>query len=154
MNRSLFISAFLLGAAAVIWMAGTFIGSDKLALTVTLVIGCVYLIGFVELVQFRQATATLSTALSPIPGSACESLEGLNQWLGKLHPSLQNSVRLRVEGERVGLPAPVITPYLVGLLVMLGLLGTFVGMVETLRGAVFALNCRLFAPALPPRSMA
>lgn len=140
MNRSLFISAFLLGAGAVIWMAGTFIGSDKLALTVTLVIGCVYLIGFVELVQFRQATATLTTALSPIPGSASESMEGLNQWLGKLHPSLQNSVRLRVEGERVGLPAPVITPYLVGLLVMLGLLGTFVGMVETLRGAVFALE--------------
>jgi hypothetical protein len=49
-------------------------------------------------------------------------------------------VRLRIEGERVGLPAPVFTPYLVGLLVMLGLLGTFVGMVETLQGAVLALE--------------
>jgi hypothetical protein len=47
---------------------------------------------------------------------------------------------LRIEGERVGLPAPILTPYLIGLLVMLGLLGTFVGMVDTLRGAVIALE--------------
>ena len=40
----------------------------------------------------------------------------------------------------LALPAPVLTPYLVGLLVMLGLLGTFVGMVETLQGAVIALE--------------
>ena len=64
----------------------------------------------------------------------------LAPWLDQLHPSLQNAVRLRIEGERVGLPAPIITPYLVGLLVMLGLLGTFVGMVDTLSGAVFALE--------------
>ena len=49
-------------------------------------------------------------------------------------------MRLRIESERVALPAPVLTPYLVGLLVMLGLLGTFVGMVDTLQGAVFALE--------------
>jgi hypothetical protein len=47
---------------------------------------------------------------------------------------------LRIEGARVGLPAPVFTPYLVGLLVMLGLLGTFIGMVDTLSGAVLALQ--------------
>jgi hypothetical protein len=34
----------------------------------------------------------------------------------------------------------VFTPYLVGLLVMLGMLGTFLGMVVTLNGAVFALE--------------
>ncbi|QAU35927.1 DUF802 domain-containing protein [Janthinobacterium sp. 17J80-10] len=53
---------------------------------------------------------------------------------------MQNAVRLRVEGERVGLPGPALTPYLVGLLVMLGMLGTFLGMVVTLKGAVFALE--------------
>ncbi|PID43998.1 MAG: hypothetical protein CSB48_03520 [Proteobacteria bacterium] len=51
-----------------------------------------------------------------------------------------HAVRLRIEGERVALPGPVLTPYLVGLLVMLGLLGTFAGMVDTLRGAVVALE--------------
>ncbi|HEY8360041.1 MAG TPA: DUF802 domain-containing protein, partial [Ramlibacter sp.] len=44
-------------------------------------------------------------------------------------------------GERGGgLPGPALTPYLVGLLVMLGMLGTFLGMVITFQGAVFALE--------------
>jgi hypothetical protein len=139
MTRVLFTAAFLLGAIAVTWMGSYFIGSDKLALAVTVVIGCVYTIGFLELVQFRRATATLPLALSAVQGSS-DSITDLSSWLNRLHPSLQNAVRLRIEGERVGLPAPAITPYLVGLLVMLGLLGTFVGMVETLKGAVFALE--------------
>ncbi len=140
MNRLLFAAAFILGAIAVIWMGSRFVGSDALALAVTVVIGCVYTIGFMELLQFRQATSTLSSALSAVPEKVPGNMALLDEWLDKLHPSLQNSVRLRIEGERVGLPAPVITPYLVGLLVMLGLLGTFVGMVETLKGAVFALE--------------
>src|SRR5690606_40226854 len=53
---------------------------------------------------------------------------------------LRISVRQRVEGERVGLPGPVLTPYLVGLLVLLGMLGTFLGMVATLRGTGLALE--------------
>src|SRR3546814_4133357 len=35
---------------------------------------------------------------------------------------------------------PVLTPYLVGLLVLLGMLGTFLGMVATLRGTGLALE--------------
>jgi hypothetical protein len=54
--------------------------------------------------------------------------------------SLRTPVRLRIEGERVSLPGPALTPYLVGLLVMLGMLGTFLGMVVTFKGAVFALE--------------
>jgi hypothetical protein len=57
-----------------------------------------------------------------------------------LHPSLRNAVRLRVEGERVGLPGPALTPYLAGLLVLLGMLGTFLGMVVTLNGTGIALD--------------
>jgi hypothetical protein len=140
MNRLLFVTAFLLGAAAVIWMGSTFVGSNQLALAVTVVIGGVYTIGFIELIQFRQATTTLASALLAIPTEKTGDITILEQWLARLHPSLQNPVRLRIEGERVGLPAPIITPYLVGLLVMLGLLGTFAGMVDTLRGAVFALE--------------
>ena len=140
MNRLLIATAFALGAIAVIWMGAGFIGSDKLALAVTVVIGCVYSIGFAELLQFRAATETLTTALANTPEQDQLSETTLQQWLNKLDPSLHTSVRARIEGERVGLPAPVITPYLVGLLVMLGLLGTFVGMVDTLKGAVFALE--------------
>ena len=139
MTRLLFATAFLLGALAVGWMGIGFVGSDALALTVTVVIGIAYTIGFIELVQYRQATSTLSTSLSGLSSNP-EKITVLDEWLIKLDTSLQNSVRLRIEGERVGLPAPVLTPYLVGLLVMLGLLGTFVGMVDTLQGAVLALE--------------
>ncbi len=140
MNKLFFHGAFFLGAAAITWMASTFVGNNSLALTVTLIIGCVYAIGFAELLQFRGATSSLSWALSRIDDTVSRDSTLFQQWVAQLHPSLQNAVRQRIEGERVGLPAPAITPYLVGLLIMLGLLGTFVGMVETLSGAVLALE--------------
>jgi len=124
----------LLGTIAVVWMGLVFVDTDALAFTVTAVIGGIYAIGSVELLKFRQATSTLSIALVAMR----ENIADFDKWLDRLDPSLRNAVRLRVEGERVGLPAPVLTPYFLGLLVMLGLLGTFVGMVDTLRGAVIA----------------
>jgi hypothetical protein len=136
MNRHLFTVAFFLGALGIIWSGTSFIDSSLLALSVTALIGVVYLYGTHELRQFRRATSTLTAALAAIP----ERLENLGDWLNKVHPSLQDSVRLRIEGERAGLPGPSLTPYLVGLLVMLGMLGTFLGMIVTLKGAVFALE--------------
>ncbi|MVF12081.1 hypothetical protein FT643_07965 [Ketobacter sp. MCCC 1A13808] len=136
MTKTLSTIAFLLGSLTVLWMGAGFIGANSLALIVTLIIAVTYVIGFMELHHYQAATATLHQALTRTAGDEA----ALNQWLASLHPSLQNSVRLRIEGERVGLPTPVLTPYLVGLLVMLGLLGTFVGMVDTLQGAVSALE--------------
>ena len=136
MNRNLFTLAFLLGATAVIWVGVGFMGTHLLALAMTVLIATVYGLGAVELRQFRQASARLSVALTQVP----ETLTHLIDWLGSVPPSLQNAVRLRVEGERVGLPGPALTPYLVGLLVMLGMLGTFLGMVVTLNGAAFSLE--------------
>ncbi len=137
MNKHFFFGAFGLGALAVAWVAAGFIGaSNVLALAMTLLIASVYCFGALELRRFSKATASLTTALSAIP----DNLPSLGGWLSGLHGSLQNSVRLRIEGERVGLPGPSLTPYLVGLLVMLGMLGTFLGMVVTLNGAVFALE--------------
>ena len=137
MNKQLFAGAFALGAMAVAWVAAGFLGSaNMLALLMTVVIGAVYGFGALELHRFRHATAGLSTALAAIPAD----LQNLGDWLSRVPAPLQNTVRLRVEGERVGLPGPALTPYLVGLLVMLGMLGTFLGMVVTLNGAVFALE--------------
>ena len=136
MNKHFFAGAFALGAAAVLWVATGFLGSNLLALLMTVIIAAVYGFGALELHRFRQATTTLSTALAAIPAH----LPNLGAWLAGVHASLQNPVRLRIEGERVGLPGPALTPYLVGLLVMLGMLGTFLGMVVTLNGAVFALE--------------
>ena len=136
MNRHFFTGTFLLGVTALVWVGAGFMGSNLLALLVTAIIAAVYVVGASELRQFRHATSTLSTALGAIP----ENLPSLADWLNRMHPSLRNAVRLRIEGERVGLPGPALTPYLIGLLVMLGMLGTFLGMVVTLNGAVFALE--------------
>lgn len=137
MNRHFFSIVFGLGALAVLWIAGGFLLSLHLvALMMTVLIGIVYGYGAVELHRFRAVTSTLSKALSAIP----DPLPNLDAWIASIHPTLQSPVRLRIEGERNGLPGPAFTPYLVGLLVMLGMLGTFLGMVVTLNGAVFALE--------------
>lgn len=136
MNRAAFALAFLLGVMAVGWVGIGFVASNALALVMTAIIGSVYLLGAIEILEFRRATSTLAAALAAIP----DQLSDLVDWLDRLHPALQNPVRLRIEGERIALPGPALTPYLVGLLVMLGMLGTFLGMVITLNGAVLALE--------------
>lgn len=136
MNRTISLAAFVVGLAAVLWVGAGYVGSSPLALTMTVLIGAVYVTGAVELLRFHRATAALARALAAIP----EHLSHPGEWLVRLPPSLQNPVRLRIEGERVGLPGPALTPYLVGLLVLLGMLGTFLGMVVTLKGAVIALE--------------
>lgn len=136
MNKNLFTITFWLGAMAILWVGAGFMGSHLLALMMTALIGTVYVFGALELRQFRQASAGLATALAAIP----DKLSNLEDWLCSVHSTLQNPVRLRIEGERNGLPGPALTPYLVGLLVMLGMLGTFLGMVVTLNGAAFSLE--------------
>ena len=136
MSKHIYTAIVAMGAAVLAWVALGFWGAHPLALVVTLVIAAVYGFGAWELHRFRQATASLNRALAQIP----DGLAQLGDWLAGVHPSLQNAVRLRIEGERIGLPGPGLTPYLVGLLVMLGMLGTFLGMVVTLNGAAFSLE--------------
>jgi ABC-type amino acid transport system permease subunit len=128
--------AFGLGLLSVVLVGAGFVGTSGIALAMTLVIGVVYVFGALEIRRFRAATAGLAAALGSIP----QPLAGLGDWLGTVPAALRNTVRLRIEGERVALPGPALTPYLVGLLVMLGMLGTFLGMVLTFQGAVFALE--------------
>jgi hypothetical protein len=136
MNRSLLHAVLVAGLAAVGWVGMGYIGSNALALFVAGLIAVFYGVGAVELHRFHEATATLARATAALS----EPPARLADWLDTLHPSLRNAVRLRVEGERVGLPGPALTPYLVGLLVLLGMLGTFVGMVATLKGTGMALD--------------
>jgi hypothetical protein len=128
--------AFGLGLLSVVLVGAGFVGGSAIALAMTLVIGVVYVLGAMEIRRFRAATAGLAAALAHIP----QPLEGVGDWLASVPASLHNAVRLRIQGERVALPGPALTPYLVGLLVMLGMLGTFLGMVLTFKGAVFALE--------------
>ena len=127
---------FLAGLAAACWIAVGYAVSNPLAFAVTLLIGVFYVLGALELRRYSQATATLTGALAALSGAP----PSLGAFLEPVHSSLRNSVRLRVEGERVALPGPALTPYLVGLLVLLGMLGTLLGMVATLRGTGAALE--------------
>lgn len=136
MSRYLNLVVFLVGLAAVCGIGAGYIGSNPLALAVTLLIGACYLAGALELRRYSQATSTLTLAVADLSGPP----PGLGAWLDRLHPSLRNAVRLRIEGERVALPGPALASYLVGLLVLLGMLGTLLGMVATLRGTGMALE--------------
>ncbi len=136
MNKSVSVAAFVVGLAVVFWVGRGYVGLSPLALGMTVLIAVVYMVGAMELVRFDRATTVLKRALSAIPAQ----LSHPGEWLRSVPLTLQTSVRLRIEGERVGLPGPVLTPYLVGLLVLLGMLGTFLGMVVTLNGAVIALE--------------
>ncbi|MCV6904095.1 MAG: DUF802 domain-containing protein, partial [Achromobacter xylosoxidans] len=130
------IVVFLSGLAVAGWIGAGYAGTNPLALAVTLLICACYLAGALELLRYQQATASLRRAV----GNLSEAPASLGGWLEQLPAGLRNAVRLRVEGERVGLPGPALAPYLVGLLVLLGMLGTFLGMVVTLRGTGTALE--------------
>ena len=136
MNRPLHHAAFLAGLLAIAWVAAGYIPGHPQALALVLPIAAGYLMGALELRRFQQATSGLAQLLAAttVPPPA------LAPWLAPLDFSLQNAVRLRVEGERVALPGPTLTPYLTGLLVLLGMLGTFLGMVMTLQGTGLALE--------------
>jgi hypothetical protein len=127
---------FFAGLFAVCWIGAGYVGTNPLALAVTLLIGACYLAGAFELRRYQQATSTLARAVADLSGPPPK----LGAWLDTLHPSLRSAVRVRIDGERAALPGPALTPYLVGLLVLLGMLGTLLGMVATLRGTGAALE--------------
>lgn len=128
--------AFLLGLGAVCFIGAGYVGSNLLALTVTLLIAIGYLAGALELLRYRRATAALARNISVLS----EAPPRLEDWLAPLDPSLRPAVRQRIEGHRVPLPGPALTPYLVGLLVLLGMMGTLLGMMAMLRGTGLALE--------------
>ena len=136
MTRFLFPLAFALGLIAAIWIALMLPAGNPVALVAIVLIIAVYLAGFVELRRYRQDTEALRDNLRSVP----TSLDALHGWLEKLPAALRHPVQRRIEGEPVALPGLSLTPYLTGLLVMLGLLGTFIGMIVTLHGAATALQ--------------
>ena len=135
-NFPLHLILFLLGLAVTAWVGLGLASSHPWALLLILLIAAAYVAGWMELRRYRQGTASLQAALDDLSGAPAS----LETWLERIDPSLRNAVRLRVEGERVALPAPVLSGYLAGLLVLLGMLGTLLGMMATLRGTGIALE--------------
>ncbi|KRG68473.1 DUF802 domain-containing protein [Pseudoxanthomonas dokdonensis] len=137
MNKNPLIPAlFFIGLVPACWIGAGYLGNHPLGVLVALLILACYLTGGIELHRYRQASATLAVALAQPYADASP----LASWLQPLHPGIRNAVRMRIENERSALPAPALTPYLVGLLVLLGMLGTLLGMMATLRGTGLALE--------------
>lgn len=136
MNKTLSWLSFILGAIIVAWMGTAFMGTNPLALIITVAIAAIYVLGFSELMGYQRDSLSLRTALDKTQNP----VEDLPVWLNQLAPSLQQPVEQRITQERSAIPTPALAPYLIGLLVMLGLIGTFIGMVDTLKGAVIALE--------------
>jgi hypothetical protein len=137
MSRTVFhVLVFLAGLLAVCWIGVGYVSVHPLGAAVAAIIAACYIAGGVELYRYRQASNGLRAALADLSLAK----ESLAPWLERVPLGLRNAVRLRVEGERTALPSPVLTPYLVGLLVLLGMLGTLLGMMDTLRGTGLALQ--------------
>jgi hypothetical protein len=136
MNKFLRHAAALAGLAVIAWVGAGYVLTNPLALVITALIGTFYLMGVLELHRFRQASAALALAIDEL----VEPPASLRPWLERVPAGLRNAVRRRIEGEPVGLPGPSLAPTLAGLLVLLGMLGTFIGMILTLRGTGAALE--------------
>lgn len=135
MTKLFSLAAFAAGLATVGWVGTGYIHAQPLALAIIVLIAAFYLLGSWELLRFSRTTQALTGALhglSQTPGR-------LDDWLAQLPAGLRDAVRQRVEGARSGLPGPVLASYLSGLLVLLGMLGTFGGMVVALNGTGAAL---------------
>jgi hypothetical protein len=136
MNQFLRHAAAVTGLAVIAWVGAGYLLVNPLALALTLLIGAFYVMGVLELHRFGQATLALGAAVDALAATPAS----LAAWLEPLPAGLRNAVRRRVEGEPVGLPGPALAPMLAGLLVLLGMLGTFLGMILTLRGTGAALE--------------
>ncbi|MBW8757318.1 MAG: DUF802 domain-containing protein [Burkholderiales bacterium] len=136
MNQFLRHAAAATGLAVIAWVGAGYLLTNPLALVLTLLIGAFYGMGVLELRRFREATTMLATAVDALAATPAS----LPAWLEQLPAGVRNAVRRRVEGEPVGLPGPALAPMLAGLLVLLGMLGTFLGMILTLRGTGAALE--------------
>ena len=128
--------AFVLGLLTLLWVGYGFIGNSWVALGVTALMLAAYVLAAWELRGFVQHTQGLAQAVQ----QAQAGVTVLDDWLSGVPSAMQVAVRQRVQGGRGVMPGLALTPYVIGLLVMLGMLGTFLGMVVTFKGAVFALE--------------
>ena len=137
MIRLLNGAAVAAGLGAALWVAFTHAGSHPAVLPLLLLIVAAFATGVLELHRYRQQTAALLQALEAVQASPPAELA---PWFATIPEELRGAVRARLRGDRVALPGPALAPFLTGLLVLLGLLGTFIGMVATLSGTVSALG--------------
>ncbi len=127
----------VLGLAVLARTALYYWHADAFALSLVVCMAAAFGAGIVELWSRNVRTTALEAELSLLSASEAPATEAtIDSASAELRPLL----RARVSSGAISWSGATFTPYLVGLLVMLGLLGTFLGLFETLRGAREALS--------------
>ncbi|MBQ0931156.1 DUF802 domain-containing protein [Ideonella alba] len=134
MTRLLYPAALLAGLLAIAWIAVGYLSTSLPALLMMALIAAFYALGALELRRLRADSAALRASLTEAPPASP------GDWLAVLPAAWRPALQARLDGQRLLLPGAALTPYLVGLLVLLGMLGTFLGMVATLAGTGQALE--------------
>jgi hypothetical protein len=135
----------LAGAAGLITiLRATFhyYGTDAVACFITLMMAVALVLGIAELAVLSTRTRKLRAELLSLPQNAT------SDHVSRASPLLRALLSARLDRTNLPVPAPVFAPFLIGLLVMLGLLGTFLGLFETLRGTGQALTASADIDAL------
>ncbi|GAB4211604.1 MAG: DUF802 domain-containing protein [Rhodoferax sp.] len=128
--------AGLLGLLPMAWVGWSLAGSSLLGLLITGLIVLSFGVGLAELQRYRRDTRTLAQVLDQLPAQGLSA----SGFLAQVPPPLRAWVARRLDGHVVAPLAPALVPYLLGLLVMLGMLGTFMGLVVTLGGVAQSLQ--------------
>jgi hypothetical protein len=123
----------LIGLAIVVRTLVFYAGRDWTAAALVLAIGAGLALGLVELALRSRRALALGAELASLPPALEEGQ------LVRLSPTLQQLLRARIDNVALATRDESVVPYMVGLLVMLGLLGTLLGLFETLGGASRAL---------------
>jgi hypothetical protein len=123
-----------LGIVALARTAQSYAGTDTLALLLVLVMTAGFSLGILELIVRGRRALRFQAEVASLPTQATE------QSVEAASPELRAFLRARIEQAPHVAARETFTPYLVGLMVMLGLLGTLLGLFETLNGAGRALT--------------
>lgn len=122
------------GLSIVLRAGALYSGTDRLAFVLVALIGAGLSLGIVELAVRARRALRFEREIERLPGAPTEAdVEAAS-------PEIRSVLRARIAGVPSAPAAQPYASYLLGLLVMIGLLGTFMGLFESLRGAREALG--------------
>ncbi len=129
MARGAIIVLTVIGTALAAQMAALYAGHDSVALGLVIAITVGLWAGAFEQWRGAHSALALGREVKGLPHPATAEV------VAKASALLRPQLRAVEAGQRPPPPTAQFTPFLLGLLVMLGMLGTFLGLVDTLAGA-------------------
>jgi hypothetical protein len=134
MTQIAVLCAGALGLSLVARAGALYRGSDRLAFSLVVLIGGLLIGGTIELLLRARANERMLGELDALPPTpSAEAIAATRE-------PLRARLLARLSGSLAPAGPPLVSSYLLGLLVMVGLLGTFLGLFETLHGAREALT--------------